>query len=226
MNRIGIGLLSVILVFLLGACASKEVAVKAPSSAAYEEAAAAVNDLSRPGAMTGAMAGRQTREEQALTGSREAVVQLDEKPREAMVQSDREPAAKPLVPAFPVGLNKMVLQDMRTVFFEFDSTTLPPQMRKVLDANSAWMLKHPGTAVRLIGHADERGTSEYNLGLGMRRANNVRDYLINKGIPIGKMVIVSYGEEMPLRRGHTEADWRTNRRVEFALDTITAQLRR
>ena len=221
MNRIGIGLSFVILIALTAACTPKGGALRAPSSAAYGEAAAAEDKPSDSGERAGAAAGRPD-----WKGSSDAVVEQDETPRETLVRSDRERAAKPLVPAFPVAMNRRVLQDMRTVFFSFDQSELSEETRRVLDANMAWMREHPKMAVRLIGHADERGTSEYNLALGLRRAGRVRDYLVSKGILADKLVMVSYGEELPLRRGHDERAWGINRRVEFSLDATTAQVRR
>ena len=143
--------------------------------------------------------------------------------REVIVQAERERPARPLVPAFPVGMRQKVLQDMGTVFFGFDAAGLSGATKGRLDANIAWMRANPAIVVRLIGHADERGTSEYNLALGMRRADRVREYLINKGIANNRLLTVSYGEELPLRRGHAESAWARNRRVEFGLGTETAQ---
>ena len=83
-------------------------------------------------------------------------------------------------------------------------------------ANHAkYLTRNPGTRVRLEGHADERGTREYNVGLGERRANAVRDALLLRGVSARQISVVSYGEERPVSLGHNERAWDQNRRVEF-----------
>ena len=78
-------------------------------------------------------------------------------------------------------------------------------------------------SARLEGHTDDRGTSEYNLGLGMRRAEAVREYILNAGIASSRLITVTFGEEMPLRRGGEETAYQKNRRVEFGTVNGTAQ---
>ena len=220
MNRTAIGLILLAFVVALGACSAKDSGMKAPSSSAYGDA-----DEGR----SAAAAERGNRSGDRLTdgearGRNEAAGRADgTTPREVLVQAEQERAAAPLVPAFPAGMRQKVLQDMGTLFFAFDSIRLTAGTHRQLDANAAWMRANPRVVVRLLGHADERGTSEYNLGLGMRRANRAREYLLGKGIPGERLVTVSFGEELPLRRGHDEAAWAMNRRVEFGLGKSTAQ---
>ena len=100
------------------------------------------------------------------------------------------------------------------VYFDFDKSTLTPATRRVLDAHIA-LAKEGDGSVRLEGHADERGTREYNMALGERRANAVADYMVVNGISRMRIETVSYGEEQPAVAGSNEAAWAQNRRVEI-----------
>lgn len=101
-----------------------------------------------------------------------------------------------------------------TVYFEFDSHSLTRETKSVLDAN-AECLRQKGASARLDGHCDERGTEEYNLALGEKRANSVKKYLRNLGV--SRLKVRSYGEERPANHSSTESGWAENRRVEFAV---------
>jgi peptidoglycan-associated lipoprotein len=124
--------------------------------------------------------------------------------------------ARPIVPAFPARMEQARMRDMQTVYFRYDQAELTPAAKRELQANAAWLKTHSNVRVRVEGHCDERGTNEYNLALGARRANQVRDYLVQLGVSIGTLDPVSFGEEMPLKTGHDESAWRLNRRVEFS----------
>lgn len=105
--------------------------------------------------------------------------------------------------------------DLETiVYFGFDQATLKPESRSLLLAH-AERLKNTDQDVRLEGHADERGSREYNMALGERRANAVRDFLVLQGVPRDSIEVVSYGEERPLAMGSSENAWARNRRVEI-----------
>ena len=99
-------------------------------------------------------------------------------------------------------------------YFDFDSYTLKPEAIDALDAHIAYLAGNDQT-VRLEGHTDERGTREYNMALGERRANAVRDYMVVNGIQSYRIETVSYGEERPVAYGSGEANWSQNRRVEL-----------
>ncbi|RMG19461.1 MAG: peptidoglycan-associated lipoprotein Pal [Deltaproteobacteria bacterium] len=105
---------------------------------------------------------------------------------------------------------------VETVYFDFDSSDLTPEARSILQSN-AECLNALGQNVVLEGHCDERGTEEYNLQLGERRANAVKKYLVSLGVDPSRIKTVSYGEERPADPGHDEAAWARNRRVEFVL---------
>jgi peptidoglycan-associated lipoprotein len=101
-------------------------------------------------------------------------------------------------------------------YFAFDSSNLTPEAIASLDAHIA-VLKTTNSTVRLEGHTDERGTREYNLALGERRANSVRDYMVLNGISNVRIEAISYGEERPIAYGSDEASWAQNRRVELVV---------
>lgn len=107
------------------------------------------------------------------------------------------------------------LAGLQTVYFDYDSSELSATTTATLDANAAWLKTHGGTRVLVEGHCDERGSIEYNLALGARRASTVRDYLARLGVPLNQVEIVSKGEEEPVDRSGTDEAWAKNRRAEF-----------
>jgi peptidoglycan-associated lipoprotein len=104
-----------------------------------------------------------------------------------------------------------------TVYFAYDRSELSDQARASLQGNSDWMQKWPSTRVTVQGHADARGTSEYNLALGERRARAVRDYMVSLGVDNGRIDVVSMGEEQPVCTEENEACWEQNRRGQFVV---------
>jgi peptidoglycan-associated lipoprotein len=106
---------------------------------------------------------------------------------------------------------------LEDVFFEFDRSDLSDPARSSLQKNSEWMKRWGSTRVTVEGHADERGTNEYNLALGERRAASVRDYLVSLGVDAGRILIVSKGEEQPFCTESNEACWSQNRRGHFII---------
>jgi peptidoglycan-associated lipoprotein len=109
---------------------------------------------------------------------------------------------------------------LKPVFFEYDSSDLSPTARTALDENAAILRKNTTWAITIEGHCDERGTAEYNLALGERRAVAARTYLLSLGIPETRLKTVSYGKEFPFDSGHDERAYIQNRRAHFV---ITAQ---
>lgn len=98
------------------------------------------------------------------------------------------------------------------VFFATDSYSLDAQSRATLDAQAAWLARNAAVRVTIEGHADERGTREYNLALGDRRATSARDYLQSRGVAAARMQTISWGKERPAVDGHDESAWAQNRR--------------
>lgn len=99
------------------------------------------------------------------------------------------------------------------VFFGFDSYSIDAEDRQTLDAQAAWLARYPNVRVTIEGHADERGTREYNLALGDRRATAARDYLQSRGIAADRMTVISWGKERPQNPASNEAAWAENRRA-------------
>jgi peptidoglycan-associated lipoprotein len=107
---------------------------------------------------------------------------------------------------------------VQTIYFAFDSSELSETSRRTLAANADWLKAHADVKLVVEGHCDERGTIEYNLALGERRASAVRDYLSSLGLDRGRMRIITYGEERPAQPGHSESAWSKNRRAAFLLE--------
>lgn len=134
-------------------------------------------------------------------------------------QSQPAPPPKVVPPPKPVTSPEGIPLDMdgqpiATVFyFDFDKSALKPRARTLLAGHAAYLRDHGSVRITIEGHADERGTREYNLALGERRAEAVRSFLESLGVRGSQLSIVSYGEERPVDPGHNEAAWAKNRRV-------------
>jgi peptidoglycan-associated lipoprotein len=148
-----------------------------------------------------ACSSNETKEAEAAAAAAEeqAAPQQAEQQAQVEAQQSREAAAA----------------EVGTVFyFEFDSSSLTEDARAQVDAHVQALLGN-NDSVRLEGHTDERGTREYNLALGERRANAVRDYMVANGLPSYRVETISYGEENPVAYGSGESNWQQNRRVEL-----------
>jgi len=104
---------------------------------------------------------------------------------------------------------------LQDVHFAYDSFELPSEARDTLRVNSDWLRSNPQAKVEVEGHCDDRGTSEYNLALGAKRAKAARDYLVSLGVSPERLSTISYGEEVPLCHESTESCWAQNRRAHF-----------
>jgi len=102
-----------------------------------------------------------------------------------------------------------------TVYFDFDSSELKPESASIISAWSKYLVAHPTSKIRVEGNTDERGTREYNVALGERRANSVATALEAQGVSAAQLSIISYGEEHPVALGHDEESWSQNRRVDL-----------
>lgn len=100
-----------------------------------------------------------------------------------------------------------------TVLFGLDQYDIDAEARRILDSQSQWLTQFPNTRITIEGHADERGTREYNLALGDRRANAAKNYLAARGVSAGRITTISYGKERPIALGSDEASWAQNRRA-------------
>lgn len=103
------------------------------------------------------------------------------------------------------------------VHFDFDSFELTEEARAKLQANAVWLNEHASVRVELEGHCDDRGTAEYNLALGAKRAASVKSYLTSLGVAAGRITTISYGEDLPVCTEATESCWARNRRAHFVL---------
>jgi peptidoglycan-associated lipoprotein len=136
------------------------------------------------------------------------------------------PLQEPVMPSEPLAGDSVAsrsLDDLnkdsplRPVFFEYDSSEVSDAGRAVLQANAAVLKKYASWVVTIEGHCDERGTKEYNLALGERRAVAARTYLISLGLDGNRLRTVSYGSEFPFDAGHQEGSWSKNRRAHFVI---------
>ena len=138
-----------------------------------------------------------------------------------------EPVAERVpVPAEPIAADTLSAVDIDTlnrnspfqpVFFAYDQDTIDAAGQQALNGNAELMKKYPNWIVTIEGHSDERGTPEYNLALGERRALAARNYLVSLGVPADRLRTVSYGKEFPFEPGHDEGSWSKNRRAHFVV---------
>ncbi len=139
-----------------------------------------------------------------------------ERAREEQFKKDFE---KSLVAKSTPGIEGVVHESsmLKDIRFDFDRYNVRPMDAEILRGNSVLLKKYPGMKFQIEGHCDERGTSEYNLALGERRANSVKNYLVSLGIEPGRISTISYGEERPFSSDHTEEAWAKNRRAHFVI---------
>jgi peptidoglycan-associated lipoprotein len=144
----------------------------------------------------------------------------DEAARRAKEQADREAALKAQAEKDArAKRNAAALADLniQNIYFDFDKSNIRPDAREILKANAEIFNKNAGSKIVIEGHCDERGTAEYNMALGERRALETKKYLVNLGIDEARMETISYGKERPADPGHDESAWAQNRRAQFLL---------
>ena len=115
----------------------------------------------------------------------------------------------------PMGSDSGKINGLNTVFFDYDKATLTSDAKSKLSSNATWIKNNPSYTVQIEGHTDSRGSVEYNLSLGERRAKSVKSYLEGLGVEGKRMTIISYGEEKPLVPGDSESAYSKNRRANF-----------
>jgi len=147
---------------------------------------------------------------EAQEEAEQLMARVDDAPAEVL--PPREPA---VILAAPVEEPSMAMADLEIVYFDYDKSELRPEFEATIRRNFAWMQENPGVRIQLEGHCDERGTNEYNLALGERRARTVYDYLVRLGATPQQLTMISFGEERPVASGSNESAWSQNRRVEF-----------
>ncbi|GEM_PF-1807606 len=162
----------------------------------------------------------QSKEEKAVAGKEKAAGTIKEERIEE--QSIKESSLSARVEAKADARDEFTAMAekegrLAAIYFEFDSSTVRDDMKPALDKNTEWLRKRQDVKVEIQGHADEKGTTEYNIALSERRAQGIKKYLADSGINEARISTISYGEERPADLGHTEEAWAKNRRVEFVI---------
>jgi len=147
---------------------------------------------------------KEAREREVAKIREEEVKKAQEKEFEKSLVAKKEPGIEGEI------LESKLLKD---IHFDFDKYDIRPGDAEILKENAALLTKYPTVKIQIEGHCDERGTIEYNLALGERRANSTKKYLISLGISPGRISTISYGKEKPLDPGHNEEAWAKNRRA-------------
>lgn len=117
-----------------------------------------------------------------------------------------------------IGSSERMAFENEDIYYAYDSSALTPQAQDILRKKAAFMKANSNVKVTIEGHTDERGTNEYNLALGEARARAAKAFMVDLGIPAARLATISYGEERPVAKGHTEADWAQNRRAHFVIE--------
>jgi peptidoglycan-associated lipoprotein len=126
-----------------------------------------------------------------------------------------KPVEKPTPP--PEVKPEIAPLSLTTIYFDYDKSDIRSDARNILAENAKGLTDHPTATIRIEGNCDERGTDEYNLALGQRRADAARDYLVNYGVSGSKLSTISYGESRPVSKGHDESSYSQNRRADFTI---------
>ncbi len=144
---------------------------------------------------------------------KKAVTQAKAAPAPAPAPAAQQPAPAPVTPP-PSDWNI----SQNNIYFEFDKSTLTPMAQDTLMRHAAWLRENADVTVTIEGHCDERGTNEYNLALGDRRADSAKAFLVDLGIAASRLTTISYGEERPLCMQQNEECWAKNRRGHFVIN--------
>jgi peptidoglycan-associated lipoprotein len=202
MKWFALGILSICLALLLTGCPKKTVTMDEAAMKGSDAAAAERERQAR-------LEAERAKQEQELRAREEAArkAQVD-KEFEKSLQAKKEPGIEGVI------FESSMLKD---IHFDFDKYDIRPEDTDTLKQNAALLAKYPNVKIQVEGHCDERGTAQYNLALGERRASSTMQYLITLGISADRLSIISYGEEKPLDPGHNEEAWAKNRRAHFVI---------
>lgn len=138
-----------------------------------------------------------------------------ESSQSANQQPRNEQAPRAAASASLQDLQQKTIPGDRSVYYDFDKSEIKPEARRLIEANARYLRDHPESAIRVEGNADERGSAEYNLALGQRRAEGVSKMLKLLGVPEARVEAVSLGKEKPRKTAHDEASWAENRRSDI-----------
>ncbi|MEE8300066.1 MAG: peptidoglycan-associated lipoprotein Pal [Desulfatiglandales bacterium] len=195
-------------VFLLSSCAKKQVVAEEEEITAppeEEEEVAMVEE--EEASITVEFRGEE--EEEIEVAERAEIERLEEEEVAERIEAEEEEVALPERDA--------AILEGEAIYFEFDKSFIKPAYRAILREKAAALRDNPSIHIRIEGNCDERGTNEYNIALGERRANSARSFLMSLGIPSFRIETMSYGEERPLFLGHDENSWSRNRRDDFVV---------
>jgi peptidoglycan-associated lipoprotein len=201
---------SSVLVAFLGACSTTGETTDTTASTQAALVAAEAQALAEAEAQAQAQA-QALAEAQTLA---EATVQAEANAAEAALQAENDATAKAAAMAQQED-EKNAQALAHIIYFDFDQSTIKAEFRAALNGHAAYLSQNPSANIVLEGHADERGTREYNIALGERRGNAVSRYLVVQGVSVDAIEVVSFGEERPVNAGHDSASWAENRRVEI-----------
>jgi peptidoglycan-associated lipoprotein len=200
--------ITIIILFLsigliLTGCPKKTVVKEEPSAKKAEELVAAEREKAE-------------KDRAAKVEAERALKEKELREREDAAKREFE---KSLVAKKTPGIEGEVFEStlLKDIYFDFDKYAIRPGNAEILKANAGVFKKYLNVKIQIEGHCDERGTNEYNLALGERRANSTKDYLISLGISKDRFSTISYGEERPLDPGHNEEAWAKNRRSHFII---------
>jgi len=206
-------------VFFLSSCAKKQVVT------GEEELKAAPTEVEeeKPAVTEAAKEVEEAKEEVAKEEEVkiERLKELEEAKKAEAVEEEKAIEEKVAAPEFDeerAYRERMVAQvEAEAIYFDFDRSFIKPEYRPLLEKKAEFLKEFPEYDLRIEGNCDERGTNEYNLALGDRRADSSKSYLISRGISADRIITISYGEERPLAVGHNEESWAQNRRDDFVL---------
>jgi peptidoglycan-associated lipoprotein len=143
----------------------------------------------------------------------------------AQARADSIARAQQAAEALAAAQSSMRATLATTIYFDYDKADLRDDARAALDAKLPILTANSDITVRISGHTDERGSDEYNMALGQRRAATAKQYLVDHGVDAGRIETVSYGEERPVAQGHDEGAWSQNRRAEFEITAAPATIK-
>lgn len=211
-------------VFLFSSCAKKQVVVgEEELKAAPKEEAAKEVEEQKPAVTEAAKEVEEAKEEVAKEEEVkiERLKELEEAKKAEAVEEEKAIEEKAVAPEFDeegAYRERMAAQvEAESIYFDFDRSFIKPEYRPLLEKKAEFLKEFPEYGLRIEGNCDERGTNEYNLALGDRRADSAKSYLISRGISADRIATISYGEERPLAVGHNEESWAQNRRDDFVL---------
>jgi peptidoglycan-associated lipoprotein len=159
------------------------------------------------------------KEEPSVKRAEELAAGKEKAAKEETKKTKEKEFEKSLVAKKEPGIEGEILESklLKDIHFDFDKYDIRSGDAEILKGNAALLMKHPTVKIQIEGHCDERGTIEYNLALGERRANSAKKYLISLGMPADRISTISYGKEKPLDPGHNEEAWSKNRRDYFII---------